>query len=394
MAKTSKLPAKMSRTDSYGRVLADVVELLEIARRASSRAVNAVMTATYWQIGRLIVEHEQSGLQRAAYGEQLLKRLSGDLGAHFGRGFSVRNLQSFRLFYLAWPIQQIASANSMSPNIWQTTSAKSDGEIVSAISRRFPLPWSHYVRMLSVENPFARQFYETEALRGGWTVKQLNRQIDTQFYERTALSRNKAAMLTKRNGRRRDDDVTAEEELKDPFLLEFLGLKDEYSENELEEALILKLEEFLLELGNDFTFIGRQRRLRIGDAWYRVDLLLFHRRLRCLVIIDLKTGAFTHADAGQMHLYCNYAKDHWTNDGENPPVGLILCTAKDDAVARYSLDGLPNKIMAAKYKTVLPDERLIASELEKTRKLLESGALSRRMFMHAKTTGRSGANHR
>jgi predicted nuclease of restriction endonuclease-like (RecB) superfamily len=226
--------------------------------------------------------------------------------------------------------------------------------------------------LLSVDNPHARQFYETEALRGGWTVKQLDRQIDTQFYERTALSRNKAAMLTKHNRRRHDDAVTAEEELKDPFLLEFLGLKDEYSESQLEEALIHKLEAFLLELGNDFTFIGRQRRLRVGDKWYRIDLLLFHRRLRCLVIIDLKTGQFSHADVGQMHLYCNYAGEHWTHADENPPVGLILCTSRDDAVARYSLDRLPNKIMAARYKTALPHEKVIAAELEKTRRLLES----------------------
>ncbi len=240
----------------------------------------------------------------------------------------------------------------------------------------FPLPWSHYVHLLSVENPHARRFYETEALRGGWTVKQLDRQIDTQFYERTSLSRNKSAMLTKHNRRRSDDLVTADEEVKDPFVLEFLGLKDEYSESQLEESLILKLEGFLLELGNDFTFIGRQRRLRVGDKWYRIDLLLFHRRLRCLIIVDLKTGRFSHADVGQMHLYCNYAKEHWTHADENPPVGLIRCTRRDDAVARYSLDGLPNKIMAARYRTALPDEELIAAELEKTRRQLESGKRS------------------
>jgi hypothetical protein len=149
-------------------------------------------------------------------------------------------------------------------------------------------------------------------------------------------------------------------------------LKDEYSETEIEEALIRHLETFLLELGGDFTFVGRQRRLRIGDAWYRIDLLFFHRRLQCLVIVDLKTGKFTHADAGQMHLYCNYAREHWTLPHENPPVGLILCDEKDAAVAHYSLDGLPNTVMAARYKTALPDEKLLAAEVEKTRKLLES----------------------
>jgi hypothetical protein len=178
-------------------------------------------------------------------------------------------------------------------------------------------------------------------------------------------------MLTKHNRRKSSDQITPEEELKDPFVLEFLGLKDEYSETEIEEALIRHLETFLLELGGDFTFVGRQRRLRIGDTCYRIDLLFYHRRLQCLVIIDLKSGKFTHADAGQMHLYCNYAKEHWTLPHENPPVGLILCDEKDSAVAHYALEGLPNTIMAARYKTALPEEKLLAAEVEKTRKLLD-----------------------
>jgi predicted nuclease of restriction endonuclease-like (RecB) superfamily len=193
------------------------------------------------------------------------------------------------------------------------------------------------------------------------------------FYERTALSRNKAAMLTKGAASRAEDVVTPEDELKDPFVLEFLGLKDEYSESDLEEALIARLEHFLLELGSDFAFVGRQRRLRIGDAWYRIDLLFFHRSLRCLVVIDLKLGAFTHADAGQMHMYLNYAREHWTRPGENPPVGLILCAKKDAAVAKYALDGLPNKVLAAEYRTTLPQETLLENELEKSRRLLEAG---------------------
>jgi hypothetical protein len=164
---------------------------------------------------------------------------------------------------------------------------------------------------------------------------------------------------------------TSEEAIKDPFVLEFLNLKDEYSENDLEEALINRLEDFLLELGDDFAFIGCQRCLRIGDEWYRVDLLFFHRRLKALVILDLKLGKFTHADAGQMHLYLNYAKEHWAQEGENPPVGLILCTQKDSAVARYALDGLPNKVLASEYKTILPDPEKIAEELAKARKILE-----------------------
>ena len=170
---------------------------------------------------------------------------------------------------------------------------------------------------------------------------------------------------------KKGDAVSPEEEIKDPFVLEFLGLKDEYSESELEEALIERLESFLLELGDDFTFVGRQRRLRIGDSWFRIDLLFYHRRLRCLVIIDLKTGKLTHADAGQMHTYLNYAGKHWTHEGENPPIGLILCTQKDEALAHYMLDNLPNRVLTAEYRTVLPDEKMIAEEIERIRHRLE-----------------------
>jgi len=371
----------VQRIKSYDSILDEVVGLLEAARRTSARVVNAVMTSTYWQIGRRIVEAEQEGAIRAAYGEHLIERLSTDLTHRFGRGFSKRNVEQMRAFYLGWPITQMESAQS-EKRIAQNVSAqlamtRSRSASVLDLSTRFPLPWSHYVKLLSVKNELARQFYEAEALRGGWSVKQLDRQINSQFYERTALSRNKTAMLTKHNRAQPDDCVTPEQEIKDPFVLEFLGLRDEYSESDLEEALVGHLESFLLELGSDFTFVGRQKRLRVGDAWYRIDLLFFHRRLRCLVIIDVKTGAFTHADAGQMHLSCNYAKSHWMHPGENPPVGLILCAQAEAAVARYSLDGLPSKVLAAEYRTALPDEKLLADEIDKTRRALESRAAAR-----------------
>ena len=182
--------------------------------------------------------------------------------------------------------------------------------LIERLANLFPLPWSHYERLLGVENDNARQFYEHEALRSGWSARQLDRQISSQFYERTLLSRNKAAMLQQGMLPKPGDHLTPEEEIKVPLVLEFLDLKDEYSEHDLEEALIHKLEDFLLELGSDFAFIGRQKRLPIGDEWYRIDLLFFHRRLRCLVVIDLKIGKFTHADSGQMHLYLNYAREN------------------------------------------------------------------------------------
>lgn len=348
----------------YDVVLTEVATLLEAARRAAARSVNAVMTATYWQIGRRLVEVEQQGQGRAEYGERLMERLSQDLTARFGRGFGRRNLEQMRVFYRVWQIPQTVSAEFDTPII-QMPSGQFE-----LLAKLFPLPWSHYVRLLSVESQAARAFYEAEALRGGWSGRQLARQVSTQFYERTALSKNKAAMLA-RGSVPTEDTVTAEAEIKDPFVLEFLGLRDEYSENDLEEALIRHLESFLLELGPDFTFAARQKRLRIGDAWFRIDLLLYHRRLRCLVIIDLKIGEFSPADAGQMNLYVNYAAEHLTLPGENRPIGLILCSVPNAAVAHYALDGLDSQILAGEYRLVLPDPVQIEAELARTRLLLE-----------------------
>ena len=318
MRKTKKtIPA----TISYDSMFSGVAGLLEEARRTSARAVNSIMTATYWEIGRRIVDYEQRGKSKADYGKKVIDRLAVDLTERFGRGFRRSNLFQIRAFYLAYP------------NILQTASAKSEAQIVQTVSgqlslkdvsARFPLPWSHYVRLMSVKNPEGRSFYETEALRCGWSLPQLDRQISTLFYERTALSRNKAAMLKKGEKPRPEDAVTPEEEIKDPLVLEFLGLKDEYSESEM------------------------------------------------LVVIDLKLGKFTHADAGQMHMYLNYAREHWTHPGENPPVGLILCTGKSHALAHYALEGLPNKVLAAEYKTALPDEKSLVAEIDKTRKALEA----------------------
>ena len=383
MSRSSNKPTKEAKQvvlAGYDALLADVARVVEDARRAAARSVNAVMTTTYWLVGRRIVEQEQQGARRAEYGEQVLKRLSRDLSKRFGRGFSERNLEQMRGLYLGWPIPQAPPAKSPLPpepgplgDISQAAPAKSL-DTRQAPQPRFPLPWTHYVRLLAVKNAQARAFYETEALRGGWTSRQLDRQIQSQFHERTALSRDKAAMLRKGAIAKAEDSITLEEEIKDPYVLEFLNLKDEYSENDLETALIARLETFLLELGDDFAFVGRQRRLRLDDEWYRVDLVFFHRRLRCLVVIDLKLGKFTHADAGQMHLYLNYAREHWTRPGENPPVGLILCTKKGEAVAHYALEGLPNKILAAEYRTALPDEETIAAELERTRHFIERRA--------------------
>jgi predicted nuclease of restriction endonuclease-like (RecB) superfamily len=361
--------------DGYQDFLSEVSTLLAAARKQAARAVNTVLVATYWELGRRIIEFEQGGKERAGYGEQLLQRLSSDLGKRFGRGFSVDNLESMRLFYLTYMESKISQ--TMSRKLAESKKSGTPSRIffLDDLMTAFPLSWSHYVLLTRrCRSDEARQFYHAEALRGGWSVRQLQRQIDSQFYERMALSKDKAALLTKERKKQESGPASAEETIKDPYVLEFLGLKDEYSENDLEEALIHHLETFLMELGSDFCFVGRQKRLRIGTEWYRVDLVFFHRRLRCLMLIDLKLGRFTHADAGQMHLYLNYAREHWTHADENPPVGLILCSYKESAVVKYALEGLASKVLAAEYRTVLPDEGRLAKEIEKTRRLLDERA--------------------
>jgi predicted nuclease of restriction endonuclease-like (RecB) superfamily len=376
--KRTATPVASDKDHGYDGLVSSLSQLLETARRSAARAINATLTATYWEFGRRIVEFEQGGKVRAGYGEELLKRLAIDLTAAHGRGFSRQNLQQMRAFFLGWGICQTPSGKFQSraklpANTTELTASAAPRPLESeAVSPNvFPLPWSHYVRLLSIENPNARQFYEEEAIRGGWSVRQLNRQVNAMFYERTALSKNKAAMLTKGQLPKPEDVVTPEEQIRDPLVLEFLNLKNEYAESDLEEALIQHLEEFLLELGGEFTFVGRQRRLRLDDKWFKVDLLLFHRRLRSLVIIDLKMGEFSHADAGQMNMYLNYAKANWVLEGEGPPVGLILCARKGHDEARYALDGLGNKVLTATYRTTLPEEKVLIAEMDRTRRMLE-----------------------
>ena len=365
----SKQPVKADKTDDYNRFFNDISALLSEARKQAGRAVNTILVAAYWEIGRRIVEFEQGGQGRAGYGQKLLEHLSEDLTTAFGKGFSRQNLQYMRQFYLAYPVSRICQTVSgdFTNAICQTLSGKS-APPMEMLSAAFPLSWSHYVLLIArCRSPESEMFYHDEALRGGWSVRQLRRQIDSQYYERLALSENKATLLQKENNL---SDQSPEPVIKDPFVLEFLGLKDEYSESDLEQALICHLEAFLLELGGDFCFVARQKRLRIGTEWYRVDLVFYHRGLRCLVLIDLKLGRFTHADAGQMHLYLNYAREHWTYQDENPPVGIILCSYKDSAVVKYALEGLPNKVLAAEYRTALPDEDKLAREIENTRRVL------------------------
>ena len=378
--KTGK--AVQHKAADYDSVLGGVVELLNMARRASARVVNTLMTATYWEIGRRIVEHEQAGQKRAGYGEEVVIRFSNDLTQRFGRGFGPAQVAAMRQFHLTFPLPDNFQSVIGKSEILQSVIGKSTAgavERLSPVAHALPLPWTHYVRLLRVRNSHAREFYAREALAGGWSVRQLDRQINSQFYERTALSKNKKAMLVKGEKPLAGDAVSADEEIRNPLVLEFLNLKDEYSENDLEEALIRHLENFLLELGNEFAFVGRQKRVRIGHKWFRVDLVFFHRRLRCLVIIDLKIAELVHTDIGQMNLYCNFAREHWMQAGENPPVGLILCAGKDDALARYAMEGLHNNMLVREYLTALPKESALAAVVGRTRELLERNAEQRRM---------------
>jgi predicted nuclease of restriction endonuclease-like (RecB) superfamily len=382
----SLIPAPRSKAlasePNYASFLSGIAELLEQARRVVVRSVNGVLTATYWEVGRRIVEFEQGGKKRAEYGQELLQRLAQDLTGQHGRGFSERNLIKMRAFYLGWEISPTPSAEFQArvkgtPFTDTVERRALDHPALVTVAGAFPMPWSHYVRLMSVENLTARAFYEAEAIRGGWSVRQLDRQIGSQFYERVALSKNKAAMLTKGGIARPGEASAVREEIRDPYILEFLDLKDEYSETDLEEALIRHLETFLLELGVGFAFVARQKRIRIGNVWYRMDLVLFHRVLRALVIVDLKTEPFTHADAGQMNLYLNYSKEHLVMPGENEPIGLILCSEKDEAVVHYATGGIKAQVFASQYLTRLPDEATLREEIQRTRKTLEERGVPR-----------------
>jgi predicted nuclease of restriction endonuclease-like (RecB) superfamily len=316
--------------------------------------------------------------QRAAFREALIERRSSDLSARFNKGFSRQNLQQMRTFFQLWPatpIPQTPPADSGLGGNRQTTS--SELLDLTAIGQRFLLSWSTYERLMAIHNPQAWAFYETEVLRNGWSVRKLDRQMGSQYYERIALSRDKVAPLAAGGMAVPADDISAQDMMRDRFVQGSLGLEDRYSESDLEAALVQHLADFLLELGDDFAFVGRQRKFRLDVRWFSVDLLLFQVRLRCLLVMDLEVGRFSHADAGQMHMYLNYARQHWMKPGEDPPVGLILCASKGADEARYALEGLPNTILAAEYRTVLPNEAVLVQEIERTRRELDARRLAR-----------------
>jgi predicted nuclease of restriction endonuclease-like (RecB) superfamily len=377
---------KAIKKETYSTLISDLASLIEQGRKAAVRYVNTALITTYWLVGRRIVEYEQKGKERAEYGEALLKHLSDDLIKQFGKGWGEPHLRAVRQFYLIYgDIEKrytlcSKSEKSKESEIRHTLGSeliptqvlpkKLQTMSVEFFSELFSLSWSHYRLLMRLDEPFKREFYEAECIRGNWSVRQLDRQIQSMLYERTALSKRKLAVISKAH--EKPIVLKPEDEIKDPYILEFLGLKDEYSESQLEEALIRHLEHFLLELGVGFTFVARQKRISLEGSHYRLDLLLYHRILRCLVAIDLKIGEFSHADAGQMNLYLNYLKDKEKLPEENDPVGLILCTDKKKTVVEYALGGMSNKIFASKYKLQLPAPEVLKTEIEhEKQRLLE-----------------------
>ena len=332
-----------SAQTAYGHLVENIGQILENARKQVARSINTTLTKTYWSIGQRIVLFEQAGKKNAAYGEGLIARLSRDLTQMYGRGFDPHNVRMMRKFYILGK--------------WATVSPESGGSEPPI----FLLAWSHYRLLLALDDDARREFYERECIRSGWSVRQLKRQMQSMLFERMAISRNKRSVL--RKARKDFQPSSVEDEIKDPYVLDFLALKDDYSKSDLEDALIGHLEEFLLELGMGFAFVARQKNLIVGDERFKVDLVLYHMGLHCLVLIDLKAGNFSHADAGQMNFYLNYFKDNYANPGDFPPVGIILCAGKDDAVVKYALGGMENRIFASRYRLELPDEKVLRMEI-------------------------------
>lgn len=322
--------------------------ILTEARSRAWQAVNTEMVTAYWEIGRAIAEEELRGATRAEYGKQIIEALSGRLSQEFGKGFDRSNLSNMRNFYRLFPIRDAV---------------------------RHELTWTHYRLLLRVENPEARAFYETETVASRWSTRELERQVNSLLFERLALSRDKAGVLAlAQEGHAVHQPADL---VKDPYVLEFTGLPQEtrFLEADLEQALLEKLQQFLLELGKGFAFMGRQQRITLDGRHFYVDLVFYNRLTRSFVLLDLKIGDLTHQDLGQMQMYVNYYAREMTQEGENPPIGIVLCADKSEAVVRYTLPEGNTQIFASRYKLYLPTEDELISELQRERQLLERKSL-------------------
>ena len=319
--------------------ISGIKELLQNARNSIYQTINTTMTQTYWEIGRRIVEEEQGGEARAEYGKGLIKQLSNVLTAEFGNGFSTDNLKNMRRFYLAYPKSETAS-------------------------HQFTLSYSHYIFLSRMTNENERNFYEIESTQNNWTLKELKRQFDSGLFERLQLSSDKQTITSLSQVGQIIE--SPQDLIKDPYILEFVGLPilTSYSESELEQKLIDKLEEFLLELGKGFTFVSRQKRLTIDEKHFAVDLVFYNRLLRCFVLIDLKIGELKHQDIGQMMMYVNYFDRVEKQEEETPTIGIILCKDKSKALVEMTLPQNNTQIYASKYLTVLPNKEELQKLLE------------------------------
>ncbi len=328
-----------------------IIELIESARDFVVRNTNTTMVITYFSIGKMIVEELQNGKEKSIYGSKLLEFVSKDLQSQLGKGFSVDNLENMRKFYLCYQEQFIISENS-SRNLTNRLISEND-------SRKFPshfLAWSQYVFLSKIANNEERKFYEIEALQNNWGIKQLRRQFDSGLFERLVLSKNKTNILElsqKGQVLEKPQDL-----IKEPFVLEFLGLeqKNEYSETDLETAIINEIETFMLELGKGFFFGGRQVRFTFDEEHYQVDLVFYNRFLQCFVLIDLKIGKLSHQDLGQMQMYVNYYDRFVKSDSEDKTIGIILCKDKSKSLVEITLPENNNQIFATKYQTILPSK--------------------------------------
>ncbi|WP_166926465.1 PDDEXK nuclease domain-containing protein [Flavobacterium poyangense] len=368
-------------------IFQQVAELLQNARQQVLRTVNSVMTITYFEIGRIIVEEEQNGNDRAEYGKQLLKELSRQLTKEFGKGFSIRNLEQIRQFYMIYSkyesltrILEVQKYGSLTAKLdngktqsltaefksqkTQSVSAKFNKQDFQILASFFKLSFTHYTFLMRIDDEKERRFYEIESEKQNWSVRELKRQYDSALYTRLALSRDKEEVLKLSEVGQiieKPKDI-----IKDPYILEFLGLPElhQYSESQLEEEIINKLEHFLLELGHGFTFVARQNRITFDDKHFRIDLVFYNRILKCFVLIDLKIGELKHQDLGQMQMYVNYYDREMRLEDENKTIGIVLCQNKSEAVVKYTLPDHNEQIFASKYKTVLPSESALKKLIE------------------------------
>ena len=320
-----------------------IKEILASARNKVYQTANFAMVEAYWQIGKSIVD-EQGGAAKAEYGKGLIRELSKQMTLDFGKGFTVANLKNMRQFYLTFP---------------------------NGYALRSELSWTHYRLLMRVENEKAREFYLNEAVKSQWSTRQLERQINSFFYERLLSSKNKDKVA--QEIQTLEPAKTAEDIIRDPYVLEFLGLSpnDDFYESDLEQALITHLQKFLLELGRGFSFVARQKRITFDGRHFRIDLVFYNYILKCFVLIDLKIGDLTHQDLGQMQMYVHYYERELMNEGDNPPIGIVLCADKSEAVVKYTLPETETQVFASKYKLYLPTEEELLKELQQEYRALE-----------------------